>query len=303
MHGDHMGQMMAGAEFDLMFIDMMIPHHEGAIAMAKVAIERAEHKEVRALAEDIIANQGKEIGQLRAWREAWYPDAPDMPMWDMMDMDQLMDMGTMMGGIDMMEMMSMDPAAATQALCSASEPFDLAFIDAMIPHHEGAVMMAEAALLHAIHPEIVGLAQAIIDAQHAEIERMEHWRADWYGASPAATPGGSPAAIDVAVTLGEFSVTSTRSEFVAGQTYRFTVTNDGALPHEFMIVPAVPGIGELDMGHLHEIALVVISEIDLTPGATEVAVATFPEAGTFEVVCALAGHYDAGMTLTVSATG
>ena len=50
--GMHMGQ-----EFDLMFIDMMIPHHESAIAMARVALARAEHEEIRTLAQEIIAGQ------------------------------------------------------------------------------------------------------------------------------------------------------------------------------------------------------------------------------------------------------
>ena len=181
MAGTPTASLMTGMEFDLMFIDMMIPHHQGAIAMAEVALERAEHVDIRALAEDIIASQGAEIEQLRAWRDAWYPDAPEMTMSQMMDMDgmdQIMDMDGMMGEVDMM---AMEPAEEAAALCGAPEPFDRAFIDAMIPHHQSAIAMAGAALQHAVHPEIAELAQAIVDAQQAEIDQMTEWRAEWYG--------------------------------------------------------------------------------------------------------------------------
>ncbi len=204
-----------------------------------------------------------------------------------------------MGSMGGMDMMPMDPAAEAAALCVASNPFDLAFINAMIPHHESAVAMAEVVLQKAVHPEVAELAHAIVDVQQAEIEQMEQWRADWFGASPAVTPEGLADVISVDVTLDEFSVGSTGTAFIVGQVYRFVVTNHGALPHEFMIVPSVDGIGGTEMEHLHDVALAVISESELTPGATQAIEVTFNEPGTFEIVCAIAGHYDSGMTLVV----
>ena len=53
----------------------MIPHHEGAIAMANLALTNAEHPEVLTLAKTIIADQQKEIDLLKQWRAAWYPTA------------------------------------------------------------------------------------------------------------------------------------------------------------------------------------------------------------------------------------
>jgi uncharacterized protein (DUF305 family) len=65
----------ANAEpFDLAFIEAMIPHHEGAIEMAEVALENSENEEIRVLAEEIIAAQRAEIEQMEAWREEWYPE-------------------------------------------------------------------------------------------------------------------------------------------------------------------------------------------------------------------------------------
>lgn len=183
-----MGGMMQMGEFDLMFIDMMILHHQGAVAMAEVAIERGEHPEIVALAEEIITAQQEEITQLQSWRDAWYPDAPQMSMEDMMGgMGQMMSgmpgMGDMGG---MMQMNMMDPAVAAESLRAAAEPFDLAFINAMIPHHLSALMMAEMAVQQATHPELAEAAQSMSDMQIDEIQTMRTWRAAWYGT--AATP-------------------------------------------------------------------------------------------------------------------
>jgi uncharacterized protein (DUF305 family) len=61
-------------EYDVRFIDMMIPHHEGAILMAKDALKNATHKEIKEMAAVIIKDQQKEIEQLNKWRKNWYGD-------------------------------------------------------------------------------------------------------------------------------------------------------------------------------------------------------------------------------------
>ncbi len=60
------------------------------------------------------------------------------------------------------------------------EPFDKAFIDNMIPHHESAIEMAHVVLEESENPEIREIAGAIVDAQEREIEQMTSWRAEWY---------------------------------------------------------------------------------------------------------------------------
>ena len=57
--------------YDLRFIAAMIPHHEGAIAMAKEAQTMAEHVELKAMAENIITAQEAEIAQMKDWQTAW----------------------------------------------------------------------------------------------------------------------------------------------------------------------------------------------------------------------------------------
>ena len=70
-----MQSMKAGPDFDGMFIDMMVPHHESAIAMSRDAIDKAQHPEIKALAQQIIDAQTKEIDQMKRWRAAIAKDS------------------------------------------------------------------------------------------------------------------------------------------------------------------------------------------------------------------------------------
>jgi uncharacterized protein (DUF305 family) len=68
MNRDQMRQMMgAPADFDRMFLQMMIPHHEAAIAMAQQALTQAEHPEIKTLAQGIITTQRAEIGEMQGY--------------------------------------------------------------------------------------------------------------------------------------------------------------------------------------------------------------------------------------------
>ena len=82
---------------------------------------------------------------------------------------------------------AMTMAADVAALRNAPEPFDRAFIDAMIPHHESAIEAARVAQEQAERPEIKELARAIIADQQREIEQMKQWRQAWYGSAEVGT--------------------------------------------------------------------------------------------------------------------
>lgn len=62
---------LTGNEFDLAFLDMMTPHHAGATAMAREALQRAELPEVKRIAQNIIGAQEKEIAQMNKWKASW----------------------------------------------------------------------------------------------------------------------------------------------------------------------------------------------------------------------------------------
>jgi uncharacterized protein (DUF305 family)/uncharacterized cupredoxin-like copper-binding protein len=301
MGGSDMAGMMG--QFDLMFIDMMLPHHASAVAMAQVALSRAEHPELRTLAEQIIESQSAEIAQMEAWRDQWFPDAPAMPM---MPMEQLMAMmGGMMGEIPGSMMgtpgvipgpsgmgMMMDMGQEIANLCATTESFDLAFIDAMAPHHQMAVMMAQVATLRAEHTELQALAQTMIEDQQREIEQMEAWRAAWSG---AATPAASlqSGAEQVAVTLTEFRIELAPTTLHAGRSYTFVVTNDGTVAHEFVIerlgATHEPLVDGDQMAMVEEIA----------PGESRTVVWTFADPGSYQLACHEPGHYEAGQVLVI----
>ncbi|MFM2311960.1 MAG: hypothetical protein RLZZ04_1236 [Cyanobacteriota bacterium] len=160
----------ADADYDLRFIDGMAAHHQGAVDMAEEALTKAQHPELKKLAEDIIAAQNSEISQMQEWRTAWYPQADSAPMAYHSQMGHMMPMSDeQKQGM----MMSMD-------LGGADAEFDLRFINAMLPHHEGALVMAQDALGKSSHPEVKKLAQNILTSQQQEIAQMKQWRKDWY---------------------------------------------------------------------------------------------------------------------------
>ncbi|MEH1894728.1 MAG: DUF305 domain-containing protein [Nostoc sp.] len=160
----------ADTNFDLRFIDAMIPHHQGAVEMAKEAQVKSKRPEIKKLADNIIKSQNQEITQMKQWRQAWYPKAGDKPMAYNSQMSHMMEMSS-----DQMKGMMM-----SQDLGAADAEFDLRFINAMIPHHEGAVKMGQDALSKSKRPEIKKLAQEIVKAQEVEIKEMQQWRKAWY---------------------------------------------------------------------------------------------------------------------------
>jgi uncharacterized protein (DUF305 family) len=173
-HGNMGGMSMelgpADDDLDLRFIDAMTPHHQGAVEMAKAAQQKSKRPEILKLATNIIQAQDREIAQMKQWRKTWYPKASDTPM---------------VYNPQMGHMMAMSPEQKqgmmmSQDLGAANADFDRRFIDAMIPHHEGAVTMAKEVLGKTKRPEIKQMAEAILTSQQAEIDQMKAWRKAWY---------------------------------------------------------------------------------------------------------------------------
>jgi uncharacterized protein (DUF305 family) len=181
--GDHD---MAGAsvEFDQLYIDMMMPHHESIIALAQAAKDQLTDERLQTIAANIITAQQAETEELRGYREQWYGSPEAMPM-DASMMGMMMEM--MPGMRDMASMqMQMDPDALVTTFCGAEDP-DLAFIDLTIPHHEMAIMASEAALELATHDEIRTIAERVIQDQQREIDELSAIRQELTG---EATPAG-----------------------------------------------------------------------------------------------------------------
>jgi uncharacterized protein (DUF305 family) len=169
-------------EFDQMYIDMMIPHHQSIIAMAQAALPRLQDDPLREIAQAVIEEQGAEIEQLQEYREAWYGDPNPMPMDEAM-MAAMVEMMPGMGDSESMATM-MDAEALVAAFCAA-ENSDLSFIDLTIPHHEMAIQASEAAMERAAHDEIRMVAERVIQDQQREIDELTAIRQEF---TEAATP-------------------------------------------------------------------------------------------------------------------
>ena len=155
----------AGSPYDLQFIDTMTAHHEGAIDMARIALTKAMHPELREFARQVVDGQSAEVAQMAEWRAKWFANAAKAVNMAMPGM------AASMKGMDNSHL----------AMLLGAE-FDLMFIQMMVPHHEGALAMSRDALERAQHQEIKELAQRIIDAQQRDIEMMKHWQQDWQAA-------------------------------------------------------------------------------------------------------------------------
>ncbi|MCP9931809.1 DUF305 domain-containing protein [Cyanobium sp. AMD-g] len=167
--GSGMGAGRMGAQsMDQHFIVMMIPHHDGAIAMADLALSRAKRPEIKALARRIKDSQTQENAQMRSWYRQWF--GGPVPAW-----------GGGMGHGGGMGMMGMGGTGTDVTWLKNASDIDRAFIQQMIPHHRMGVMMATMAQTNSQHPQLKALQQAMVKVQSQEIEQMAQWYRSWYG--------------------------------------------------------------------------------------------------------------------------
>jgi uncharacterized protein (DUF305 family) len=147
------------ASLEKYFLEQMIPHHQGAIDMATIALQKSETDEVRGLSEAIIASQQAEIDQMIAWLKDWHN----------------VNYGASQAGMDH----SMHSTSGDLTALNRAKNFDTEFVRQMIPHHESAVIMAQMLLAGNPRPELKALAENIISAQQIEINDMKSWLARW----------------------------------------------------------------------------------------------------------------------------
>jgi uncharacterized protein (DUF305 family) len=162
-HGGDMAEMAVGSELE--FLAGMVPHHQGALDDAQLALERSERPEVRGLAQEIIAAQEAEIAQMNGWLDAWYPEGNREGV--------AAEMGAAMMHMEMPRLEGL-----------SGDAFDRAFLEGMIMHHQMAIQMADSLLEQDLvaHEEVGTLAEEIRRTQEAEIAEMQGWLAEWYGA-------------------------------------------------------------------------------------------------------------------------
>ena len=140
---------------DLMFVQMMIPHHRQAVEMADMIVgKQGIDSDVTRLASQIRAAQSLEIDQMTGWSTEWGQGATPMGM------DHAMG-----GTMSEQDMDALDKATGDQAA--------KLFLTGMISHHQGAIDMARDELANGQSPAAKELAQSIADSQQSEIATMK----------------------------------------------------------------------------------------------------------------------------------
>ncbi|OMH34537.1 hypothetical protein BGP79_03775 [Tersicoccus sp. Bi-70] len=139
---------------DVMFAQMMLPHHEQAVQLSDIVLAKTGMKaEITALAKRIKAAQTPEIATMTSWLSAW--NAPTTASMDH-------GMSGMVSAADVTALRDADGATAGTL-----------FLTQMIGHHEGAVAMAKDQVTSGQNREAVALAQRVITSQSAEITEMK----------------------------------------------------------------------------------------------------------------------------------
>ena len=154
---------IAGNGIDRAFVREMVPHHRSAVEMAALANQYSNRPEVKQLAQAITATQNAEIRQMQSLDRRFADAGVTRRSLDL----SMHQMG-----------MHMDPAGLRRA-----RPFDRAFLDVMITHHEGAIRMAQVQLARGKNRTVKRMARAIVHAQTTEINQMHQWRIQWFGVS------------------------------------------------------------------------------------------------------------------------
>ncbi len=163
---------LSGAEFEIAYVNRIIPHHEGAVMMAEVVVDKAPHVEVRDAAAQIIKDQQREIEELTSFLRDTHgqevnPDERQMMSHDMMEMHE-----------------NANPEMAEKM-----------FLLMMREHHQTAVEMGEIVLEKATSEQLREQAEKMIESQRAEQEQFGEWLQTWYGIEAPEPTGDMEAAM------------------------------------------------------------------------------------------------------------
>ena len=160
------------------FLTGMVHHHETAIEMSEIARERGQAPFIKGLAEDIASTQEREMAEMK---EIYTRLLGGELKPDPMAHDGL--------GLSAGEA-GMTHSPDTNDMLRAADPFDRAFVDEMVPHHIGAVKMADVVLESTKDADLRKLAEGIISTQEREIEEMNAFRTEKYGGPVPETKAG-----------------------------------------------------------------------------------------------------------------
>lgn len=149
---------------DVMFTEMMIPHHYQALVLTELVPDRSSDTQVEALASRIHLEQNLEIGMMRGWQ-----GSRGLPKTDPVTAYE-----EMLSDPDMVEMMGLaTPEELAELETLTGNDFDVLFLNLMITHHEGAIRMLEDVLLNGQDLDLQQQAQDMMSTQTAQVAIMQ----------------------------------------------------------------------------------------------------------------------------------
>jgi uncharacterized protein (DUF305 family) len=137
---------------DVMFLQMMIPHHQQAIDISNIALKTSKDSELLALASTIIKAQTSEIVQMNSWLK---------------DAGATTHMGHSMGMGGML-----DDAELSKLTSATGRTFNKLWLEGMIGHHNGAIHMTTM-IADASNADIKAFGENVVKDQSAQIEQMK----------------------------------------------------------------------------------------------------------------------------------
>jgi uncharacterized protein (DUF305 family) len=146
------------AAFETAFLKNMVGHHQMAVDMGNLCLQKAVHQELRSMCSTIVTAQRKEIGEMRAWLASWYGIHNYHPAMSEEDMKQMRHL-SMLNNSD----------------------FEIEFMKHMMMHHKMAVTRSGQCMQWGYHGKLIGTCQNIVLSQTEEVRKMEDWLRLWYG--------------------------------------------------------------------------------------------------------------------------
>lgn len=151
----------ASAKFEQNFLQSFPQHHQEAIDMAQLCVEKAQHPELKQLCQHMISSQTEEKQQMNQWFQSWYGGKGDAPISTEAKMKAQHE--TMMAKLHM----------------SSGESFDHTMLVDMGEHHRMGIAETQTCILHAGHPELKALCGKMKGEQQKDLTQMNTWVKEW----------------------------------------------------------------------------------------------------------------------------
>lgn len=148
-------------KFEQGFLDSFPMHHQEAIEMSQLCVEKAVHPELKGLCQHMISSQTEEKQQMQSWFQSWYGGKGMAPM------------------TDMAKMKAQNQMMMTKLHATSGNKFDHAMMVSMGQHHQMGIADTQKCVAQAVHPELKALCGKMGAEQKEDLAKMNTWVKSW----------------------------------------------------------------------------------------------------------------------------